>query len=145
MYDYVALTDNWGNLEYRPKANSSEFYQFLLYGNMKKRAMHINVLECLPSLDLISLKSKSFQIDVLPKKMPITPLKDEENTPEDGLVQNVNTRFKYHKLESQQSLTDIAKIFDVSLRDIIRLNNIDIFDPPAPGTVIKVQELATDG
>ena len=136
MYDYVAMTDNWGNLEYRPNANDDQYYQFLLYGNMKRRAMHLDILEIIPSTEVMILEVKSNDDT---NRNPLPPT--QTLILDEAYLQQSAQRYKYHKLEAQQSLMDIAEIFNVDIGDLIKLNNIDIYDPPAPGTVIKVEEL----
>ena len=50
-----------------------------------------------------------------------------------------SNEYVFHKLEIGESLVDlVARLSNTSLEEIIALNNIDLNEPPRPGTLIKV-------
>lgn len=135
MYEYVAVTDSWSDLEYRPQVSQSETYQLLLSGSMKRRAMSLEILDILPTKSIIKLEIKSNDGE---NRLPPAP--DKSNNNEDATVTAQNFgRFTYYKMGAQQSLMDIVDLFDVNLNDLVQTNDIDLKNPPAPGTVIKIE------
>lgn len=134
MYDYLAITENWGNLEYRPKASDANMYDVYLYGSMKRRAMNLDVVEQLPSNNssVLYISKVERTNNDLPD-MPVGPV----NTENKGL--STASRYKYYKLLPQQSLMDIVDMYDISLEELIKVNGIDPNNPPPPGSVIKIE------
>jgi membrane-bound lytic murein transglycosylase D len=134
MYDYLAISDNWDNLEYRPKQTDSERNNIFLYGNMKRRVLDLEIMDALPNVNTSMTELKSNDDNRQTPELPEQP-----SNKESGNLQVNASRYKYYKLQSQQSLLDVVDLFDVSLDELIKINEIDINNPPAPGTVIKIE------
>jgi len=143
MYDYVALNDTWNNLEYRPQANIQEYYTSLLYGNMRRQAQKLTTLEMLPTLAENVLTVASIEPLDRPIELPVGPSQELLLADVASLEQST-ARYKYHILEPMQSLEEISNMFNIELKELIKLNQIDIFDPPAPGTMLIVEELGEE-
>lgn len=135
MYDFLAINDSWNNLEYRPHISNSEKHEIYLFGSMKRRVMNLDNMNKLPGNDkrLVEVTSLNSNED-----MPTLPSEPINNDVE-GLQSSTNQRYKYYKLQSQQSLLDVVDMFDISLEELVRVNQIDINNPPAPGSVIKIE------
>ena len=139
MYDYVGLHDTWSNLEYRPQANIQEYYTSLLYGNMRRQAQKLSSLEMLPALAEVELNVASLEATDQPIELPIDPSR-ELMLSDLARLENNTGAYKYHILQPMQSLEEISNMFSIKLKDLIRLNEIDIMNPPAPGTMLIVEE-----
>jgi len=139
MYDYVGLNDTWNNLEYRPHANIQEYYTSLLYGNMRRRAQKLTTLELLPTLDYSALNVASLETIDKPKEIPLGPTR-ELLLSDVAVLEEHKAGYKYHILQPMQSLEEVSKMFNIQLKDLIKLNEIDVFDPPVPGAMIIVEE-----
>jgi hypothetical protein len=134
MYDYLAITENWNNLEYRPKASEVDMYDVYLYGSMKRKAMNLDIVEKLPSgASSVLTISKMDRSNNGKPDLPEGPINLENKGTSNS------TRYKYYKLLPQQSLMDIVDMYDISLEELIKSNGIDPNNPPAPGSVIKVE------
>ena len=140
MYDYVAINDTWNNLEYRPHANIQEYYTSLLYGNMRRRAQKLTTLELLPTLADTGLNVASLETLDEPKELPVGPSR-ELLLSDVAVLGEHKAGYKYHILKPMQSLEEVSKMFNIQLKDLIKLNEIDVLDPPAPGAMLIVEEL----
>jgi LysM repeat protein len=143
MYDYVGLNDTWNDLEYRPQANSQEYYTSLLYGNMRRRAQKLSHLEMLPTLITVGTSIASLEVTDEPIELPLDPSR-ELMLSDVAILENSTSAYKYHILQPLQSLEEISDMFDITLKDLVRLNEIDIMNPPAPGTMLIVDQVAEE-
>jgi len=131
MYQYLATTGNWENLIHSPHLSQSLKNRFYMSGSMKKMWQEITLMDKITEISVIVPMHTSK--DHMPK-LPISTLRtDEEASRRDSYKQ------KYHKLNAQQSLLDVAQMYHLKLADLITLNKIDISEPPAPGAMIRVE------
>jgi len=130
MYNFLAQKGGWENV--LPMANHSESLQhtYFRYGAMKKQLDELVPLESPKhsfSVQSIQLKSK--------QNIPNLPQKEIEKIS----AATISTAGRYHRLKAQQSLGDVARLMDVSLNDLIKLNDIDLNNPPPAGSIIRVE------
>ncbi len=132
MYEYLSITDNWDDLEYRPSTPANEMHEIYLYGSMKRRVMSMEVMDLLPQTMDLTLH----QLDI-PMELPEAPEEPVQN--DDVVLGTSSSRYKMLKLSAQQSLMDIVDLHDMTLEELIEINDIDINNPPAPGSLIMVR------
>lgn len=142
MYDYVGLNDTWNNLEYRPQADIQQYYSSLLNGNMRRQAQNLTLLELLPAITEGEFYIASLESTDKPIKLPIN--QSRQFLADVAVLEKVAGTYKYHVLQPMQSLEEISNMFSIELKELIRLNEIDIFNPPAPGTMLIVDQIAEE-
>ncbi len=131
MYEYLALTDSWDQLVDGPHLSTSLRNRFYLKGNMKKMWEEVSLLDKISTIStIIPMMTTREELPKLPISS-IAPLAE-------GSLRSLHEK-KYHKLNGQQSLLDVAKLYRVHLSEILDLNDIDSRIPPAPGSLIRVE------
>lgn len=134
MYEYLAVNNKWDNLEYRPEHSDNQMYQQYIYGSMKRSLKDLEIVSALPTRHANLLMARTEMPD-----MPELPTDDSSNDSGSAASQSNGSRYKYVTLQSQQSIQDLANYLNVSLDEIIRINEIDVENPPAPGSLLKVE------
>ncbi len=131
MYNYLAQVGGWEHLRSLNTHSESLKQTYYRYGAMKRQ------LESLMPLNDTKELLQVMSLNPL-NKLPQLPLSDmviQQHTP----LFRTSKEHTYHKLSAQQSISDVAKLWKIPLDELLQLNNVDINNPPAPGSFIRVQ------
>lgn len=133
---YLFLSENGGgfeNLIYTSSNSNARKERSYMSGQMRTRLTEVQNSNLVPIT--FELSQKENYNDAAPlSKFPAPP---QPIKPKGIAVASRN--YMFHKLNAQQSLTDIAKMYNVQLEEILTLNKIDINNPPAPGTLVRIE------
>ena len=133
MYLFLSTQDDFSRLVYTSDPTQDQLFKTYLYGSMRQKRLQIANLEELETVHELRLKIDG-PLPYLPDNDPV-----EDNNRENDYAALLNERsYTYHKLDAQQSLLDVAELFSVALEDLITWNNLDIDNPPPPGSVIRI-------
>ena len=136
LYSLLSRTEGFDNLVYNANRTGHVKGRLYMYGSMRNRVIEMSELDKLPTLNV----SESLNGLRAKPDMPGVPLNQNnrqgENAQED--FHALSNRYRYYKLMAQQSLNDVAELFEISLEHLIHVNEIDLNNPPTPGTMIKV-------
>lgn len=128
MNNFLSLTGDWDNIEFL--STESDMYEFYLYGSMKRKLMEMKPVH-IPALEAVDILE---EIDIQPSVPGVPPaempIKEEK-------IQTAG-RYRFIILQPQQSLMDVVAIYDITLEELIKLNEIDLNDPPSAGTELKI-------
>lgn len=131
MYNYLVQAGGWENIIEQPFHSVSLQQKFYRYGAMKQK-----LDELLPLTNTKSILSIQPSNDFSSEpKLPSTNIIG----PKQVMSYRTQKEGSYHKLEAQQSLGDVANILNVSLKELIELNDIDLKNPPRPGSMIRIK------
>ncbi len=128
MYNFLAQKGGWENVLPMKNHSASLQHTYFRYGAMKKQLDELVPLQAKQH----SFNVEGFRINSTGSKVPV-PI--EKVT----AAATLSTPGRFHKLKAQQSLSDVARLMEVSLNELIALNNIDINNPPPAGSLIRVE------
>ena len=129
LYQYLSHVGGFENLLDLGYDASKLRGRYILFGALKRKAIQVVSLDAhKPGLsEVFSVKGNNpseFPVKIGLVMTPVAPLE-----------QNV----KLYQLKPQESLLDVARAYDIKLAKLINLNQIDMSDMPAPGSVIRLE------
>lgn len=132
MYLFLSSNGGYENLIYTTSTTKKE--KIYMFGQMRSRLNEVQSSEVLPVV--LQLKQSSMSQG---NSGPLSDLPAPPKMVSPKAIPLTNRNYVYHKLNAQQSLVDVAQLYNVQLDDILSLNKIDIHNPPAPGTLVRIE------
>ena len=128
LYFYLSQVGGFENLVDLGYEASKLKGRYMLFGAMKKKVQEIMILPVEESIGQLTMKAH----DMPQGPQNVSSVHSELTAPE------VRKKYRTYTLSPNESLLDVAEREGVTLKDLIDLNQININQPPAPGSTIRL-------